>query len=100
MSKKDPAKQEAWIKKLQAFETSGLSAKKWCAQNHEQLHTFKYWKYRLQATEPYSTFEEIKADIEPQTLKLNKQQYTIEVSLDLDKKSVKAILQVLASCSL
>ena len=97
MPKSNLEKKRAWIKKLQAFEASGLSPKNWCAKHHEKLHIFKYWQSKLKQTNQTCSFEEIKTE-EPRSLKLTKQQWTIEIPLDTDEQKLKATLQTLASC--
>lgn len=69
MPQKDPAKKKAWEKKIKAWQDSGLSAEKWCLENGENYHKFKYWRQALKTPMPLPVFkelreEEVKLDIE------------------------------------
>lgn len=43
MDEKLITKEELWSERIQNFETSGLSRKKWCQQHHTALSTLSYW---------------------------------------------------------
>jgi hypothetical protein len=44
------SKEKQWAKRLRAFERSGLSRRKWCAQEKVPLSTLDYWRLRLRRT--------------------------------------------------
>ena len=39
-------------------EASALRIQKWCKENQENYHTFKYWKGSLKKSDPMPPFEE------------------------------------------
>lgn len=45
------SKEELWMKRVRAFEGSGLSRRAWCAQEKVALSTLDYWCLRLRAGE-------------------------------------------------
>ena len=44
------SKEKLWAKRMRAFERSGLSRRKWCAQEKVPLSTLDYWRLRLRRT--------------------------------------------------
>lgn len=46
-SRIDEKKRVYWSSKLKAWQSSGLSAPKFCKQQNLSIHVFKYWKQKL-----------------------------------------------------
>lgn len=46
------AKAKLWVKRMRAFERSGLSRRAWCEQEDVPLSTLDYWRRRLRDAEP------------------------------------------------
>ena len=44
---KKEANRQKWIGYIRDQDQSGLSQKKWCAENQINHHNFRYWKQRL-----------------------------------------------------
>ena len=62
MSRKDSRKNAVWKKKIKSWQESELSAQRWCSENNENYHTFKYWRQALKSLELQPTFEELKEE--------------------------------------
>lgn len=62
MSRKNSAKRKAWEKKIKNWQESGLSIQRWCSENGENYHKFKYWRTALKEAKPSATFEELKEE--------------------------------------
>ena len=58
----DEEKVTLWKQRMTSFQSSGLSIKKWCRENHIAPPTFYYWRSRLEneivSNQP--TFVEVK----------------------------------------
>ena len=93
MPKQDFAKTQAWIKKMQDYENSGLSATAWCRKNNEKIHTFKYWRQRLKK-HPVSRaeFEELKDPSQLYTIEIYRKEFSICLSRGFDEKTLKTCL--------
>jgi len=98
MSKKDPVKEQSWIKKLENFKASGLTAVQWCEQNQENIHTFKYWKLRLSSTSKSLDFEEIESDSKQNEIKIIRKDFSIQLPIDADERTLKTLLQAIQRC--
>ena len=44
----DEEKVTLWKQRMTSFQSSGLSIKKWCRENHIEPPTFYYWRSRLE----------------------------------------------------
>ena len=44
----DEEKVTLWKQRMTSFQSSGLSIKKWCRENHIAPPTFYYWRSRLE----------------------------------------------------
>ena len=62
MSQKNLAKRKVWEEKIKDWKASGLSAQKWCLENGENYHTFKYWRQTLKKPKLQPLFEELKEE--------------------------------------
>ena len=59
----DEEKVTLWKQRMTSFQSSGLSIKKWCRENHIAPPTFYYWRSRLEneiVTTNQPTFVEVK----------------------------------------
>ena len=47
MGGKNSSKAALWLKRMAAFEASGLGRREWCAARGVNVNTFGYWRHRL-----------------------------------------------------
>lgn len=62
MPQKASGKRAAWQKKIKAWQESGISIQKWCLENDENYHQFRYWRQTLKKPEPQPSFQELKEE--------------------------------------
>jgi hypothetical protein len=48
------SKADLWLKRVRAFERSGLRRRQWCDRNGVALATLDYWRSRLRTAAPVS----------------------------------------------
>jgi hypothetical protein len=95
MPKLDLKKAQAWKEKLENYKSSGLSQIKWCKENHEKFHAFKYWQEKLKPRkETNLQFEELK-DPCPDAIEIRKREISIRLPIGLDEKTLKDCLAAL-----
>ncbi len=99
MPKLDLEKRSYWQERIDAWQTSGLSAARWCRENNEAPWQFSYWKKQL-LLKPVSRggFSELAAEpIQSAELGLELQvgQVAIRLLHDFDEPALMRVLQLL-----
>ena len=64
MTRRKTEKEQAWTKKVEDYNESGLGISAWCKKNNEKPDNLRYWKRKLCDSKPLqTTFEELQEDL-------------------------------------
>lgn len=100
MPKQGQEKKENWIKKFKNFESSGKSARRWCQENGEKIHRFKYWREKLQQkNNPIIHFQELKDQTYPGAIEIRQRELSICFAKGTDCQTLKDCINALERCS-
>ena len=91
-----------WEKKINLFDKSGLSMRKWCKENGEVYSTFRHWKNVIhEKREPKSEkrtwlpIQSLEDKIDSNSIVVKHNEYVVEVTQGFNKELFADVLRVL-----
>ena len=93
-----------WEKKINLFDKSGLSMRKWCQENGEIYSTFRHWKNVIyEKREPKSEkrkwlpIQDLEGKTDSNAIVVKHKEYIVEVTQGFNQELLADVLKVLST---